>query len=128
MRILSFTLDRNLIETVSEVSEQLGLAFTFVDKKISDINIILEINKIKPHALIIDDEYFLPNTVAMIDTVRQFSDDSYIIFVTENQSVELGRELNPYRIHSYHIKPIDKTFLIQSLESIKTYLEKKSIL
>lgn len=70
-----------------------------------------------PAMLILDDDFFEPNSAHILKSIRKVNQDLAIIFITSNTSVQLGREISQLAIHYYAHKPLDKNELLDSIKS-----------
>lgn len=59
--------------------------------------------------LVIDDDFIRPHTSHLLHSIKKIKKNIKIIFLTTDQSVQLGREIAPLGIHYYGIKPINKS-------------------
>ena len=71
-----------------------------------------------PSLLLIDDDFFQPNTAKFIEILRNVNHNISIIFLTSDSSIELGKRVAQLGIHYYAIKPIDKTEFVDLLNSV----------
>ena len=71
-----------------------------------------------PSLVIIDDDFLKPHSAHVLRSVRKINSKVKFIFVTSDESVELGREISPLGIHYYGHKPLEKRELHDSIQSI----------
>ena len=79
---------------------------------------------LNPSLVVIDDDFTSPNTVQILKSIKTINKNMATIFVTSNNSLELGREVTPLGIQFYAIKPLSITEIFDSIKSI-IILQKK---
>jgi DNA-binding NarL/FixJ family response regulator len=75
-----------------------------------------------PTLMIVDDDFLRPISGRIVSSIKNVLTKVSTIFVTSDESYELGREISPLGIQYYAIKPVDVNDmrdLIASLTKIK---------
>ena len=103
-----------------------SLEFIFYDGKSDPFEIITKTINYNPSLLVLDDDFAAPNSVEIIKSIKDINKKIAIIFVTSNDSIELGREVSPLGIQFYAIKPLTNNELVDSIKSIIKLQEKNS--
>ena len=60
-----------------------------------------------PSLMIIDDDYLRPVSGRIISSIKNILPKVSTIFITSDESYELGREISPLGLQYYAIKPVD---------------------
>ncbi|MBU2493720.1 MAG: hypothetical protein KJ571_13920 [Bacteroidetes bacterium] len=96
----------------------------------TDINdpfgIISKTIDLNPSLVVIDDDFTSPNTIQILKSIKTINKNMATIFVTSNNSLELGREVTPLGIQFYAIKPLSKAEIFESIKSIINLQKKMS--
>jgi len=120
MQTLVISKDQFLINTFSTES-----SISFADTKIyndsSDpLDIISLVHSLTPNLLIFDDDLLQPNSFKILRSIKQISKNVKIIFLTSDNSVNLGREISPMGVYFYGIKPISQQEILNLIKSVST--------
>jgi response regulator of citrate/malate metabolism len=87
------------------------------------LDLMTEVCTLKPSVLILDDDFFKPNSAHTLDSINKVNQYTDFIFIATDASIELGRVIGQLGIHYYGIKPLDRQDLkdaVQSLKELKT--------
>lgn len=98
----------------------------FLSEKSDPFVIISKTIDLNPSLVVIDDDFTSPNTVQILKSIKTINKNMAIIFVTSNNSLELGREVTPLGIQFYAIKPLSKAEIFDSIKSIINLKKKMS--
>ena len=99
---------------------------TFFAENSDPFVIISKTIDLNPSLIVIDDDFTSPNTVQILKSIKTINKSMAVIFVTSNNSLELGREVTPLGIQFYAIKPLSKTEIFDSIKSIINLKKKMS--
>ena len=99
---------------------------TFLSDDFDPFVIISKTIDLNPSLVVIDDDFTAPNTVQILKSIKTINKNMATIFVTSNNSLELGREVTPLGIQFYAIKPLSKTEIFDSIKSIINLQKKMS--
>ena len=118
MRILLISDDYLLQSTVKDFGEN-SKAFTSVyDADPKPIKVLSNFLSTQPSALIVDDDYLKPNSVEILESIRNVNKKMKIIFASSDSSLELGKKVSQLGIYYYVIKPIDESEFNELLDSL----------
>lgn len=118
MRIILITNDHSLIGMAKDPGVLNGNELIVYNEATKPLDVLTFIYTETPSTLIIDDDYLVPNSVAIIDSIRKVNKEVKIIFVTSDTSIDLGKKISPLGIYYYAIKPIDKSEFYDLIKSI----------
>lgn len=124
---MAITSDQKVINTLSKDNIPNSWNVSLVMEKIDPVDLLVKIHAFNPFAIIIDDTLFAPKTNSILLSIREIQKSIQIIFLTDNNSIELGREISQLGIHKYFIKPFSMEHLLESIKSLETLLNKKTI-
>ena len=124
---MAVTSDQQVISTLSQENLPNNWNFSLVMEKVEPVDLLVKIHAFNPIAIIIDDTLFAPKTNSLLLSIREIQNSIQIIFITDNDSIELGREISQLGIHKYFIKPFSMMHLLESIKSLETLLNKKII-
>ena len=124
---MAVTSDQQVISTLSQENIPNNWNLSFVMEQVEPVDLLVKIHAFNPKAIIIDDSFFAPKTNSLLLSIREIQNSIKIIFLTENDSIELGREISQLGIHKYFIKPFSMAHLLESIKSLETLLNKKII-
>ena len=124
---MAVTSDQEVISTLSQENLPNNWNFSLVMEKVEPVDLLVKIHAFNPIAIIIDDTLFAPKTNSLLLSIREIQNAIQIIFITDNDSIELGREISQLGIHKYFIKPFSMMHLVESIKSLEILLNKKII-
>jgi DNA-binding NtrC family response regulator len=126
MKTMLISDDINLIEIMKQVDAQLlDNCITFNGTK-DPLDIVSFIYTKNPVLLIIDDDFLAPNTAHILRSIKKVRENIYIIFITSDPGIDLGREISQIGIHYYAYKPLSEEELVGSVKSITKLKAKKN--
>ena len=126
MRIL-FVSDDKSIKDILFNSELISKnRIKTVDNTNEPVEVLELLYSFHPSILIIDDDFMKPNSSKIITSSKKVNEDISIVFLTEDASLESGREVIPLGIEYYAIKPVTRNELLESLHSIINHQLKKT--
>ena len=82
------------------------------------LEIMSAIISIRPGLIIVDDDMLKPDTARLLKSIKKVYVNIFIVFITSDSSIELGREISQLGVQFYAYKPLDETEVVQSLLSI----------
>ncbi len=68
--------------------------------------------------VILDNDFVQPRSAHLLKSIRKVKEALDIIFLTSNDSIELGKEISSLAVQFYAIKPITGKEVMQSVNSI----------
>jgi DNA-binding response OmpR family regulator len=127
MKLMAVTSDQEVLNTLKEGNLPNNWNLSLVTDQVDPVDLLVKIHAFNPFAILIDDSLFEPKTNSLLLSIREIQKSIQIIFVTENDSIELGREIAQLGIHKYFIKPFSMAHLLESIKSLETLQNKKAI-
>ena len=124
---MAVTPDQEVLSTLKEENLPNNWNLNLVTEQIDPVDLLVKIHAFNPFAILIDDSLFTPKTNSLLLSIREIQKSIQIIFVTENDSIELGREIAQLGIHKYFIKPFSMLHLLESIKSLETLQNKKTV-
>ncbi len=118
MNILTITEDHNILEIIRTIQNNSAFSFTTTSKNLDELDILTNVYSTKPNILIFDDDSFNGRSKKMISNIVKTLKKLSIIFLTSNASIELGKEISPFGISFYGVKPIDAKDLEETINSL----------
>ncbi|TFH00970.1 MAG: response regulator transcription factor [Calditrichales bacterium] len=82
------------------------------------LEIMSAIISIRPGLIIVDDDMLKPDTARLLKSIKKVYVNIFIIFITSDSSIELGREISQLGVQFYAHKPLDAEEVVESLISI----------
>ena len=120
MQILLITEDSLLLSSISDLNiTELG-EIKLHERSYDPLEVISSVHSISPTLLILDDDILKPNSAKILKSIKQISKNVEIIFLTSDNSVDLGREISPIGVYFYGIKPISKDEILNLIKSVST--------
>ncbi len=120
MQILAITKDVILLSSLCHQSiTELG-ELRLYEGSYDPLEIISSVHSLSPALLILDDDLLKPNSAKIIKSIKQIFENVLIIFLTSDNSVDLGRVISPIGVYFYGIKPISTDELIDLIKSVFT--------
>jgi len=110
--------DEELIKGLQQLQEQLILPFELYDGTNYPLDIMSTVCKKNPALIILDDDFVLSGTTHLLRSIRKVKPSLDIIFVTANNSIELGKKISALVVQYYAIKPIPPQELFDSINSL----------
>ncbi|MFH1525471.1 MAG: hypothetical protein ABIJ40_02175 [Bacteroidota bacterium] len=118
MKILALSKDEDIIKLLDSKAEINCLEITYSQAQKSPYDVISDTCSAQPSILILDDDLLKPNTSNFIESVKKLCQSISIIFLTSDDSIELGRKISPFGVHYYAIKPVDVNNFSEALDSL----------
>ena len=126
MRILIISNEYTKENLFQQINGYKDAELIFLSEKSDPFGIISKTIDLNPSLVVIDDDFTAPNTVQILKSIKTINKNMAVIFVTSNNSLELGREVTPLGIQFYAIKPLSKTEIFDSIKSIINLKKKMS--
>lgn len=89
------------------------------NKSYDPLDVISFVYSHSPALLFLDDDVLKPNSAKILKSIKQISKKIAIIFITSDNSINLGREITPIGVYFYGIKPISKDEILDLIKSVK---------
>lgn len=118
MKILLISKDNELIK-ICQSADQPWCEDIIVYNESSDpLEVLSHTLQISPAILIVDDDFLKPQTEHILRSIRDIKEKTLIVFVTSDNSMQLGRKISRLSIQLYAIKPLTKKILSESIQSL----------
>lgn len=118
MNILTISEDQKVLNIINTIKSNSSFNFTSKSQNLDELDVLTKVYASKPNILIFDDDSFNGRSKKMIANIAKTLKKVSIIFLTSNASVELGKEVSPFGISYYGIKPIEVKELEDTLNSL----------
>jgi len=118
MNILTISEDQKVLNIINTIKSNSSFNFTSKSQNLDELDVLTKVYASKPNILIFDDDSFNGRSKKMIANIAKTLKKVSIIFLTSNASVELGKEISPFGISYYGIKPIEVKELEDTLNSL----------
>jgi two-component SAPR family response regulator len=122
MKILLISRDSNLIDNMFKTEVVPSENMVVFNESNDPLDVMSFIIHNHPSLMIIDDDYLRPVSGRIISSIKNILPKVSTIFITSDESYELGREISPLGLQYYAIKPVDVNDLkdvISSLTKVK---------
>lgn len=126
MKILLVSSDINLINMLSDTELALTHNIVIYSQNNDPLEIMSDVCTLNPSILILDDDFTRSNSTQLLSSIKKVNKKLSIIFITSDDSIELGRQISPIGIQYYSIKPVLQNSLIDSIKSIINQLHNKN--
>lgn len=118
MQILAITEDISLLNSLTDLNiSEIG-KIKLYKKSYDPLEVISSVHSLSPTLLILDDDILKPNSAKILKSIKQISKNVVIIFLTSDNSVDLGREISPMGVYYYGIKPISEREILNLIKSV----------
>ncbi len=117
MKMLLLSNDAALIEEIKGISLHLENEIYTDSSSTDPLDVHSAVHKIYPSFVILDDDFLKPNSARIIRSLKDINNELGIIFITSDESLELGREISQLGVHYYALKPVSNNELQQALHS-----------
>ena len=118
MRIQLISEDSLLQAIVKNFGENTQASTTVYNSDPKPIKVLSSFLSRQPSVLIVDDDYLKPNSVEILESIRNVNKKTKIIFASSDSSLELGKKVSQLGIYYYAIKPIDESEFKELLDSL----------
>ena len=118
MNILTISSDQTVLDIIKIIKVNSPFDFTIKFENLDELDVLTNIYSSKPNILIFDDDSFKGRSKKMISNIVKTLKKLSIIFLTSDASVELGKEISPFGISYYGIKPIETKELEDTINSL----------
>ena len=122
MKILIISRDSSLIEQIQKTDMFSSENIVVFNESNDPLDVMSFAIHNHPTLMIVDDDFLRPVSGRIISSIKNVLTKVSTIFITSDESYELGREISPLGIQYYAVKPVDindMRDLISSLTKIK---------
>lgn len=124
MKLLLISIDPILVNVVTDIARKSNFEIMSMKENVDPLEILSTVCSMGPHAIIFDDDYLESRTMAILKSIKKVNKKVAIIFVTSNDSIELGREISNLGVQFYGLKPLSDDELNDLLASIPNLVNK----
>ena len=124
MKLLLISIDPILSEIVEKAAKKNNFELIVINEKTDPLDVLSSICSMHPNLVILDDDLLQPHAGNILKSVKKVNKKVAIIFVTSNDSIELGREISNLGVQFYGLKPLSENELNDLLESIPNLVNK----
>lgn len=124
MKLLLISSDPDLVNGASNAAAKNNFELINFNESNDPLDILSSVCSTGPNAIIFDDDYLPSQSSAILKSIRKVNKKVAVIFVTSNNSIELGRDISNLGIQFYGLKPIPAKELNDLLESIPSLVKK----
>jgi DNA-binding response OmpR family regulator len=117
MKITLLTKDKHLLKDLHAFQNHLPLPVEYLTELDEPLDIMSKICTENIALIIVDDDYLKPKSFQLIKSLRQVKKSLNIIFITSDDSIELGKEISSLSVQYYAIKPFSGHELAQVISS-----------
>ena len=125
MKIFALTRDKSVIELINKNYSSDNVEIEISDRTTDPLEVISNVHSTNSDIIILDDDMLNPNSARILKSIKQITNNNKVIFITSDNSLELGRKISPIGVYYYGIKPISKELLSELINSFD--LKNKSI-
>jgi DNA-binding NarL/FixJ family response regulator len=118
MRILLISEDNLLLTTLKNFGANYKVSTSVYNNDPKPIKVLSNFLSLQPSVLILDDDYLKPNSVEILESIRNVNNKMKIIFASSDASIELGKKVSQLGIHYYAIKPMEESEIKELLDSL----------
>lgn len=127
MKILLISNDFSLQTIFDNYNNDPNICKQTISKFSEPFDVLTEFYSLNPSVIIVDDDFLKPKTEKIINAIRKFNKEVFIIFVTSDTSLELGKKIAPLGIYYYSIKPVIEKNFYELLQAINNTITKKHL-
>jgi response regulator of citrate/malate metabolism len=125
MKIIVVSDDTELLELVDKITVMSQNKYSLCNTSHDPLDVLSAICSVNPLLLILDDDFMKPNSVQLLKSLHKINSKTEIIFITSDNSLDLGREVSQLGLRHYDLKPVDAKDLEDAIESV-IHLNKKT--
>lgn len=126
MRILVISNDVNICKLLEYLKIK-KLQQVIIENLSNDpLDVMSAVCRMNPTILILDDDFIKPHSERVLRSIKKVNTKVAVIFITSDNSLELGREISQLGIQYYALKPLEQDVLLDSIASIAQMREKSA--
>jgi len=125
MKIQVISKEKKLTDELLQFQNNLAEYIELYSGEKNSLDILSFIISGNTSLLVLDDDFTNPHSVHLLESVRKVKKEQKIIFLTSDNSIDLGKKISSLGVQYYSIKPITVKELIQSINSIFKHESKK---
>jgi len=118
MKIQCITNERKLKDELQKFQSNTAQYVDFYSGTKNSLDILSFVVSDNASLVILDDDFTSPHSVHLLESIRKVKKEQKTIFLTSNDSLDLGKQISSLGVQFYAIKPISESELIDSVKSI----------
>ena len=118
MKTILLSNDHDLIHTINKSKIFSKDKFVLINDTRDSLDIMSTVCSENPTLLIADDDFLKPESAHILKSIKKVNKNIYIIFLSSDLSIELGREVSQLGIQYYALKPFGEEDLIDVVNFI----------
>jgi DNA-binding NarL/FixJ family response regulator len=126
MKTILLSRDRDLINTITKANIFSMDKFVLLSELSDSLDIMSTVCSENPTLLIADDDFLKPESAHILKSIKKVNKSIYIIFLSSELSIELGREVSQLGIQYYTLKPLGVEELKDVVNFIAQLKDKKN--
>ena len=126
MKTILLSRDRDLINTITKANIFSSDKFVLLSELSDSLDIMSTVCSENPTLLIADNDFLKPDSAHILKSIKKVNKGIYIIFLSSDLSIELGREISQLGIQYYALKPLDMKDLIDVVNFIGKLKDKEN--
>jgi len=126
MKTILLSRDDELINTIMRANIFLKEKFFVLNEYGDALDIMSTVCSESPTLLIADDDFLKPKSAHILKSIKRVNNSIYIIFLSSDLSIDLGREVSQLGIQYYALKPLGVQDLIDVVNFIGKLKEKEN--
>jgi len=111
MRFMIITRDQDIIDALLFKEIPVECDFIVINEGITALELLSQVSIRNPNILLLDDDFLADQTVEFLKSIKSVRPDLEIIFLTADNSVEMGRNIIRLGVRHYEIKPLHPEYL-----------------
>ena len=124
MKLLIISIDPILIEVVEKAASKYNFKLLSFMESREPLDILSTVCSSGPNVILFDDDFLESKTIVTLKAIKKVNKKVAIVFLTSNNSIELGRAISNIGVQYYGLKPIDNEEFNDLLESIPNLVNK----
>ena len=118
MKILLISKDKDLINICLFSNQPWCEDIIIYNNSFDPLEVLSHSLQINPAILIVDDDFLKPETEHILRSIKNIKKEILTVFVTSDNSMQLGRKISRLGIQLYAIKPLTDKIMIESIQSL----------
>jgi DNA-binding NarL/FixJ family response regulator len=119
MNMIIASQDKQVLQMIGHIGTEMELGVQVWNRSNDPLDLMTQVCTLKPSVLILDDDFFKPQSAHTLESIKKVNQYTDVIFITTDASIELGRAISQLGIHYYGIKPLDEQDLKDAVKSLK---------
>lgn len=118
--------DEGILNQMKQPRSLPDIQFDYYQGVKDKLDVFLFICTKKSELVLIDGDFLKDEAIALIRAIKIINNELSVIFVTSDNSLHLGRQVNELGIQYYAIKPLADGEIIQAVEALSNRHIRKS--